>query len=257
MRHHLAVRWLALVVLALSSSAVARAPGSLTYHAIMTMPPSEAGLRLLGAGRGADIVRLSFIDLPDAGPDERRLPGALQLFLFARPVPLGANFCSQRRHFLLLLPAQFDWSSRGLRNDEPLRVLGSGWKETTLARAPGCRLATGQSFASFRDPDISMRTLDDLAAAQEEARAPGRTVALQLTCDDAVDYDPDHCLGGGREVLARLPLKAACSIHAVDDDPGVIEVTLCTGGPLWVLRLRARGRAPALSMLWQNAGGTY
>lgn len=255
MRHYRAVRWLVLVVLAFSSGAFARTP-ALTYRAIMTMPPSEAGLRLLGVERGADIVRLSFIDLMNAGPDERRLPRLLQLFLYSRPVPLGSSFCVQQRQFLGLVSAQADQEIRGLRNDEPLRVLW-GWKETTLARAPGCRLAPGQTFAGVQDRDVAMRALDDLAAAQEAARSPQRTVALQLTCDDAVEYDPDRCRGGGREALARLPLKGACRIDAIDGDPEVIEVTLCTGGPLWVLRLRARGRVPALSMLWKNADGNY
>jgi hypothetical protein len=255
MRHYRAVRWLFLFVLALSSGAFARAPAALTYRAIMTMPPSDAGVRLLGAGRGADIVKISFIDLMNAGPAARRLPGALQLFLYTRPVPLGSNFCSQRRYYLFLTAAS-SVATRGLRNDDPLRV-NPGWDGATLARAPGCRLAAGQRFASIGDPDIAMRALDDLASVQEEARRPERTNVLQLSCDDRVEYDPDRCLGGGQAVLARLPLEQACRVDAVDGDPEVIEVTLCTGGPLWVLRLRARGRVPALSMLWINADGTY
>lgn len=256
MRCHRILRSLVLAVLALGSGAFARAPAPVTYREMMTISPSQAGLRLLGAARGADIVGISFIDLPNAEPDVRSKPGILQLFLTARPVPLGANFCTQRRQHFMLVNAN-PMATQRLGYDDPMRVFPA-WKETTLARAPGCRLAPGQSFASFSgDPEMAMRALGDLASAQGEARSPGRTPGLQLSCKDAVDYDPDHCRGGGREALARLPLKRACAINAAEGDPEAIEVTLCTGGRLWRLRLRARGPAPGLSMLWKNAEGTY
>jgi hypothetical protein len=236
---------LILAASALPVGAVLRTEQPLTFGAIRALPPAILAPRLLGPGHGAEIVRIERLD-----PGR---PAALQLFLYARPVPLGRRYCSQRRYYRLLTRA----GSREigpLGHREPLRV-AVGWDEATLARAPDCRLAAGQRFAGIgdNDADVAMRALDDLASLREVARVPGPLLSLQLTCDDRVASDPDRCVDGAREVLARLPLEGACAIDSVDGDPQVVEVTLCTGGPLWVLRLRGAGPAPALSILWKDA----
>ena len=99
MRRPWALRWLSLAAVAFASAAFARPDPPLTYRAIREMPPSAVGLRLLGAERGTDIVRIDFLDF---SPDARRLPIALQLFLYARPVPFGLTYCSQRLHLVVL-----------------------------------------------------------------------------------------------------------------------------------------------------------
>jgi hypothetical protein len=244
-----AIICLILLAPAFPVAAAGRTEQPLTFRAIGGLPPEILAPRLLGPEYSAEIVRIERLD-----PGR---PAALQIFLYARPVPLGDRYCSQRRYYRLLVRA----GSRRigpLGDGEPLRVAW-GWDETTIARAPGCRLTAGQRFAGIRDNEVdaAMRALDDLASLQEAARVPGPLLPLQLTCDDRVASDPDRCLDRGREALARLPLDGACGVDAIDDDPQVVEVNLCTGGPLWVLRLRASGPAPALSMLWEYAEGTY
>jgi len=237
--------WLTLAASAFAVAAAARAEPPLTLRDIRALPTPALALRLLGPERGADIVRIEGV------PDARVRASVLQVFLYARPVPLGSNYCSQRRYYRALASAA-SGEIGPLRRGQPLRIL-AGWEEPTLARAPGCRLAAGQRFASIREPDVAMRALDDLASAREAARATGPMTPLQLTCRDEVAWDPDRCLAGGREVLAQLPLEGACRVDAVDGDSQVVEVTLCTGGPLWELRLRAAGPAPVLSMLWKDS----
>ena len=253
MRRGPVLRWLWLASLAFSSGAFARTEEPLTYRAIRAMPPAVVGLRLLGPEGGDDIVRTEFIDV---SADARRLPSALQLFLYARPVPIGSNYCSQRRSHRLLTNA-VSGELRSLRHGEPLRVV-SGWEETTLARAPGCRLAAGQRFASIREADIAMRALDDLAALQMAARAQGPMASLQLTCRDEVEDDPDRCAAGTREVLARLPLDHACLVDRASDDQPNIDVYLCTGATEWLLHLLIAGSSPPrLSVVWKYPNGGY
>lgn len=230
-------------------AAAERGKQPLTFRAIGAKPPATLAPTLLGPKHSAEIVQIERLD-----PGR---PAALQLSLYARPVPLGHRYCSQRRYYRLLIRA-------GLRkigplgDREPLRVAW-GWDELTIARAPGCRLTAGQRFAGIRenDADIAMRALDDLTSLQEAARAEGPLPPLQLACDDKVDSDADRCLDGGRDALAHLPLTGACAVLAAEEERGAMDVTLCTGGPLWRLRLRARGPAPVLSMLWKYAEGGY
>lgn len=127
-----------------------------------------------------------------------------------------------------------------------------------LARAPGCRLAPGQLFASVRDGAVAMRALDDLAFAQAAASSANGTIPLQLTCRDEVEDDPDRCGAGAREVLAHLPLNRACSVDRASDDGPDVDVYLCTDGPQWVLHQRRAGSdPPRLLMVWKHSEGGY
>lgn len=247
-----AFRWLSLAAMAFRLESHARAEAPLTYHTISAMTPAALGRRLLGPEQGDGIVRIEFLDVRAAAG---RLPIVLQLFLYARPVPLGPTYCSRRRYYRVLASAA-SGEIRPLRRGEPLRILSS-WDEPMLARAPGCRLTPGQLFASVRDGGVAMRVLDDLTSAQEAARSANGTIPLQLTCRDEVEDDPDRCGAGAREVLAHLPLDHACSDEASGDRPG-IDVYLCTDGPQWVLhQLVMNSGLPRLLMTWKYPDGGY
>lgn len=244
---------LSLAALAFSPAAHAQAEAPLTFRAIREMTPVAVGRRLLGSERRAHIVKIDYIDLWDPADT---LPGVLQMFLYARPMPLGVTYCSQRRFYRALVSA-VSRETRPLARREPLRILAA-WDEPMLARAPGCRLAPGQLFASVRDGELATRALDALADAQAAARATGPMVRFELSCVDEAPWDPDHCAGGGRETLARLPLDHACRVDAVDGDPSVAEVTLCIDWHRWLLRLPAGESGPGLlSMTWKDSEGTY
>jgi hypothetical protein len=248
-----ALRWFSLSVLAVSAAAIAQPDAPLTYRAINAMTPAAVGRRLLGRERGADIVRVEFLDFrAPAG----RFPGLLQLLLYTRPVPLGPTYCSQRRYYHALASA-VSREHRPLRRGEPLRILSS-WDQPMFARAPGCRLAPGQLFASVRDGGVAMRALDDLASAQAAANSANGTIPLQLTCRDEVEDDPDRCGAGAREVLAHLPLDHACYVENASGDRPDVDVYLCTDGPQWVLhQLMAGSDPPRLLMVWKYPDGGY
>jgi hypothetical protein len=174
-------------------------------------------------------------------------------------VPLGPTYCSQRRYYRFLTRAASAASIdiRPLRRGEPLRIL-SGWDGPMLARAPGCRVVAGQLFAQTREPELAMRTLDDLASAQAAALSATGTIPIQLTCRDEVEDDPDRCGAGAREVLAHLPLDHACYVDRASDNEPNIDVYLCTGAPSWVLHLLITGSdPPRLSMVWKYPDGGY
>jgi hypothetical protein len=217
------------------------------------MTPAAVGRRLLGPEQGDDILRIEF---PDFRAAPGRLPVGLQLFLYARPQPLGPTYCSQRRYYRALASA-VSREIRPLRRGEPLRILAS-WDEPMLARAPGCRLTPGQLFASIRDVGVAMRALDDLTSAQAAARSANGTIPLQLACRDEVEDDPDRCGVGARDVLAHLPLDHACSVDRASDDRLDIHVYLCTNGPQWVLHhVMAGSDPPGLLMVWKYPDGGY
>src|SRR4051812_27217283 len=119
MRRPPALRWLSLVAMAFGPAAHAQTEAPLTYRAISAMTPAAVGRRLLGPERGADIVRVEFLDFRAAAG---RLPGLLQLFLYTGPVPLGPTYCSQRRYYHALASA-VSREHRPLRRGEPLRIL--------------------------------------------------------------------------------------------------------------------------------------
>jgi hypothetical protein len=253
MRRRWILRWLALAASAFAGAAAARTEPPLTFRSIHALPLPAVALRLLGPERGADIERIE--TRPASGP----LPVALEVYLYARPVPLGPSYCSQRWHLLSLTNAGPP-ALRGLRHGEPLRVIFSDeWH--SVARAPGCRLAPGQRFASLdaaADADLAMRVLDGLASAQAAALAPGPMGPIALTCRDEIESDPDRCGAGARDALAHLPLDQACAVSAGDDAPRNVEITLCTDGPQWVLhQLMAGSDPPQLLMVWKYPDGGY
>lgn len=247
MRHWWPLRWLILAASLFAVAAYARTEPPLTFRAIHELPVPAVALRLLGPDRGADIERVE--TEPASGP----LPVAVGVRLYARPVPLGPNYCSQRLHFLYLTKMDSQ-EIRPLRLGEPLRVMSRD-EGISVARAPGCRLARGQLFASLQasaTADLAMRVLDELASLQAAARAPGPMAPIALTCRDEIETDMDRCGGGAQDALAHLPLDQACAVIAGDDAPRNVEITLCTGGRLWILRMSPAGSGPAtLSMLWQ------
>jgi hypothetical protein len=247
--------WLA--AMAFGSGAHARADAPLTYRAIRQMTPAALGRRLLGPERGGDIVRMEFLDLRsfDSRP-VRRWPSVVQLALYARPIPLGAAYCSQRLHVVTLSRAGSN-QPRPLDARTPLRLIYND-EGGSLARAPGCRLAAGQRFAHTRDPELAMRTLDALASAQTAALSANGTIPFQLACRDDVEDDPDRCASGTREALAHLPLAHACAVDRASKDGPNIDVYLCTDLPQWVLHELISGSdPPRLLMVWKYPDGGY
>jgi len=235
----------------LATAAAAQTEPPLTYRAIREMPPAAVALRLLGSGQGADVVRIE-------SRREPMLPGALDIMLFHRPVPVGRDYCSQSVHQVTLFTVRHEGTQTVLDNDG-LRVQNTNeWD--SLARAPGCRLSAGQRFAAIGtgDSDTAMQVLDDLAAAQARAAAHGR-LRIQLRCRDEVAYDPNQCRRGARTILATLPLGRICSIERDREDRQAIEAVVCLDDSVWArasywsVRMRDFGSDhPRLSLTWKD-----
>jgi hypothetical protein len=241
------LRWLPLVAMAFAAQALAQTNAPLTYRAIRETLSSAMALRLLGPEQSADVERIE-------ARREMMLPATVEVHLFHRPVPLGRSYCRQLVHDLYLSTIRHE-GSQIVADDDALQKMHDPSQSSSLARAPACRLRAGQRFAAI-DPDNldgAMWALDRLAVAQAAALGPTRRIPFRLTCRDEIERDPDRCRRGVRDVLAHLPLDQACSVYAADDDPQIVEVDLCTDGPLWVVRIDSAGRVPArLSMLWKD-----
>jgi hypothetical protein len=237
-------RFLLLAALAFASRAFAEDPAPLTLRAIREMTPSAVARRLIGPEHAADVERI------ETQPNWGMLPGALQVRLFHRPVPVGRNYCSQSKHQVVLFTAP---PTRDVPDDATLRVQYTD-EINTLARASDCRLRTGQQFASLGvDADVAMRALDNLASAQATAVRGGR-LPFRLSCRDEVDRDPDKCRSGARAALAHLPLDLACSVDLHNsENVRTVEVILCPEVSMWMITMReigiGRGR---LTMLWED-----
>ena len=197
--------WLTLAASAFAVAAAARAEPPLTLRDIRALPTPALALRLLGPERGADIVRIEGV------PDARVRASVLQVFLYARPVPLGSNYCSQRRYYRALASAA-SGEIGPLRRGQPLRIL-AGWEEPTLARP---RLPVGRRPAFRIDPRARCR---DACPRRSRLRAGGRA---RDGADDAPAIDlprrgrmgsgslPRRRTGGARAAAARRGLPSRC-----------------------------------------------
>lgn len=237
----------ALAALAFAAGASAQAPAPLTYGQIRALSPRDLAARLLGPDRAADVERTETRLSPSL------IPGTLDILFFHRPVPLGQVYCRQEVHRIGLSAIEPFHAVRQLADDDALNV-GEPTQDTTIARAPSCRVRQGQQFATLDvEMNVAMSALNDLAAAQAAAAGHNR-LAFRLSCGDEVGRDPDKCRQGARAVLAHLPLHLACFVGLEDfDNPRVLEITLCPEVSQWRVTMRDFGtRRARLAMSWED-----
>lgn len=184
----------------------AQTPDSIDPATIEGMYAQVLAERLLGGERAASVASFQ--------ADRDPLLGTLSsLRFFHRARPLAPDICSHAVDYLSLQTAG-PVHPEADRSRAPLRV-GASRQFVEIARAPACRLPSGQPFVRI-NPNVptsaATSILRNLAAAQAAAQA-NRSPPFRMSCEDELN---SGCGDEGRVTLGALRVEQAWLIPESD-----------------------------------------